>query len=207
MVDKNISKWKIKIGPILGLIGSVLLLIAAFGGFRAQSDLEKTLTGLGLNWAAIGFDPWIMMTSTLLTLLLGVMGVLGTILVFNNKKSGAYLLLIAGCIAVLGMFIPIGSINYLLTSIPVSLSYSLLLVEPFLMLIGGILTLALKAYRVRISSMLNYIMKRVLYMIPTILLVLLVTFILTTLMSQSINYKSINNTKSCNWDIRCSNSN
>ena len=191
MVDTNITKRFTKLGPILGILGSVLLLIAGFRGFALQSELEKTLTGLGLTWAAIGFNPWILMTRTLLTLLLGVMGVLGTILVFNNKKSGAYLLLIAGCIAVLGMFIPIGSINYLLTSIPVSLSYSLWFVEPFLMLIGGILTLALKAYRVRISTMLNYIMKRVLLMVPTILLVLLVTFILSTLMSQSINLNQL----------------
>ncbi|NVM43404.1 MAG: ABC transporter permease [Candidatus Lokiarchaeota archaeon] len=191
MVDKDISKWKIKIGPILGLIGSVLLLIAGFRGFGVQSDIEDILAASALSWASIGFNPWILMTRTILTILFGAIGLIGTILLFNGKKLGAYLLLIVGSFAVLGMFIPIGTIIFLSTSIPVSLSYSFLLVEPFLILIGGILALVFKAYRGRISTMLNYIIKRVLVMIPTIFLVLLVTFILSTLMSQNINLNKL----------------
>ena len=191
MSDTKITQRIIKIGPILGVISSVLLLIAGFRGFALQSEIEDALTAAGLTWAAIGFNPWILMTRTILTMLFAAIGLFGTILVFNSKKLGAYLLLIVGCFAVLGMFIPIGTINFLSTSIPVSLSYSLWFVEPFLMLIGGILTLALKAYRGRISTMMNYIMKRVLIMIPTILLVLLVTFILQTFMTQSINLNKI----------------
>ena len=59
------------------------------------------------------------------------------------KKIGAILLLIGGILAVVGMFIPIGTITISYFSLPVTLVYSFLFVDPFLMLIGGILALAL----------------------------------------------------------------
>ena len=44
MVNSNITKRIVKIGPILGLIGSLLLLIAGFGGFSLQSNIEEALS-------------------------------------------------------------------------------------------------------------------------------------------------------------------
>ncbi|MFX0073863.1 MAG: hypothetical protein ACFE96_00360 [Candidatus Hermodarchaeota archaeon] len=135
---------KAKVGPILGIVGSAILLIAGFMAFGTQALIEAQLSLLGLTWADIGFDPSIFMIRGLITVLVSLLGVIGAILALVGKKVGAFLLLIAGIVAVVGSFIPMATMTIAMVPIPVTLIYPFFYVESFLMLIGGILALALK---------------------------------------------------------------
>ncbi len=135
---------KALVGPILGIVGSALLLIAGFMAFATQAEIQILLTGAGLTWADIGFDPLMFMMRGLFTVIFALLGLIGAILAITGKKIGAILLLIGGIAAVVGLFIPVGTITIGFFSLPVTLVYSFLFVDPFLMLIGGILALALK---------------------------------------------------------------
>ena len=116
------AKGKELAGPIVGIIGSTLLIVAALFGLIS--------IGLGI----------LFVIRIMTTLILGILGLIGAILGFTGKRvPGAVLMLLAGIVAVVGMFIPIG-IYYL----PITLVYTFFFVDPFLVLIGGILGLALK---------------------------------------------------------------
>ena len=132
------------VSPILGIIGATLLTIAGFIGFGLMATLQALLTGSGLTWADVGLDPSLLTVSAIVTLVWGLLGLVGAILAFTGKKMGVYLMLIAGGIATVGMFIPIGT--YTITIIPmvVNMNSHMFFVDPILLLVGGILGLALK---------------------------------------------------------------
>ena len=134
---------KAKVGPILGIVGGAMLLIGGIIAFVAIGTLEAYLGGLGMTWADIGLDPTLLYVNFLLTLLWGLIGLIGAILGLVGKKIGVFLMLIFGIIATVGMFIPIGSYTILIT-FPINMNSSLFYVDPILLLLGGILGLALK---------------------------------------------------------------
>ncbi|MFX0033352.1 MAG: hypothetical protein ACFE8E_06045 [Candidatus Hodarchaeota archaeon] len=118
------AKGKELAGPIVGIIGSSLLIVAALFGLIT--------IGLGM----------LFVIRIMTTLILGILGLIGAILGFAGKRvPGAVLMLLAGIVAVIGMFIPIG---LYLGYIPVTLVYTFFFVDPFILLVGGILGLALK---------------------------------------------------------------
>ncbi len=133
-----------KVGAILGIIGGSLLLLGGLISFTAVGTLEAALTLAGLTWADIGLDPMFLTINSIMTLLWGLLGLLGAIFAMKDKKWGVYLMLVFGIISVVGMFIPIAT--YTILSIPLSipLNGSFLFVDPFLLLVGGILGLVLK---------------------------------------------------------------
>jgi hypothetical protein len=138
---------KEKVGPILGIVGSAILMIAGFIGFGVQALIETTLGLYGLTWADIGFDPSILMIRVVITIIVAILGLIGAIIAITGKKVGAFILLIMGIIAVVGSFIPIATIDLGIGPagiVPVTLIYPFFYVESFLMLIGGILALVLK---------------------------------------------------------------
>jgi len=134
-----------KVGPILGIVGSAILLIAGFIGFGVQGLIEIQLNLLGVTWADLGFDPSLLTIRVIITIIVAILGLVGGIVAVTGKKAGAYILLLAGIVAVVGSFLPIGSIEFLgLVTVPVTMIYPFFYVESFLMLVGGILAIALK---------------------------------------------------------------
>ena len=107
-------------GPKLAIVGGVLLTISGIIGF------------------ALLFSPTLIIRNVF-TLACGLLGV-----VFGKKAkesdSSGYIVLIVGLVATIGLFIPIGSIyigyGY---SVPISLTYTFIYIDPILILIGGIL--------------------------------------------------------------------
>ena len=134
-----------KVGPILGIVGSAILMIGGIIGLGVQALLEIQLSLLGVTWADIGFDPSILMIRVVITIVVAILGLIGAILAITGKKAGAFILLIMGIVAIVGSFVPMATINLgVYGSIPVTLIYPFFYVESILMLVGGILALALK---------------------------------------------------------------
>jgi len=132
------------VGPILGIVGGALLLIAGLFAFGAVGTIQAYLTLAGLTWADLGLDPMLLNVHAIMTLLWGILGLVGAILAITGKKIGVYLMLVFGIISVVGLFLPIGTYT-LLIPINITLNGSFILVDPFLLLVGGILGLTLKA--------------------------------------------------------------
>ena len=132
------------VSPILGVIGATLLTIAGFIGFGAIATLQVLLSTYGLTWADIGLDPSLLTVNAILTLIWGLVGLIGAILAFTGKRIGVYLMLISGLIATVGMFIPLGTYILIIVPIAVNMNSSMFFVDPILILLGGILGLALK---------------------------------------------------------------
>jgi len=136
---------KEKVGPILGIVGSAILLVGGFIGFGVQALVEAQLGLLGVSWADIGFDPSILMIRVIITIIVAILGLIGAIIAITGKKAGTFILLIMGIVALIGSFVPIGVIDLgIYGSIPVTLIYPFFYVESILMLVGGILGLVLK---------------------------------------------------------------
>lgn len=133
-----------KVGPILGIVGAAILLIAGFMAFGTQALIEAQLGLLGLTWGDIGFDPSLFMIRGLLTVVFSLLALVGAILALKDMKIGAILLLLFGAICLIGSFIPIGSLTISFIAIPVTMIYPFFYVESILMVVGGILSLALK---------------------------------------------------------------
>ena len=140
-----VVEGKGKVGPILGIVGASLLLIAGFIALGAQGLMEIALASAGLTWADVGFDPILFTVRSALTLVFALVGLIGAILGLMDKKIGVYLMLIFGLVATVGMFIPIGSLTIGYMTFPVTMNGALLFVDPILILLGGILGLFLKA--------------------------------------------------------------
>lgn len=138
-----VVKGKALVGPILGLVGALLLAIAGFMAFGLIAQLEGTLALLGMTWADVGFDPMLLYLHIILTAVWGLLGLVGAIMALVGKKIGVYLMLIFGLVATVGMFLPIGTISFIIP-IPITMNASLFIVDPILLLLGGILGLVLK---------------------------------------------------------------
>lgn len=148
-----VVKGKAKVGGILGIVGGVLLLISAFMSFAVHAGIITTVellfSGYGGDWASVGFDPGLFMIRSILTLLIALICFVGGLLGLFKQKIGAILMLLGGIVGAVLVFIPFGTIDLsaypvIPSSVPVSMIYSFIFVDPFLGIIGGILGLALK---------------------------------------------------------------
>jgi hypothetical protein len=139
-----IVRGKSLLGPIFGIVGSILLLVAAFNAFGIQAIRENYLNSFGDTWESIGFDPMLFTASAVLTLIWALLGLIGALLSLMGKKLGVYLMLIFGIIASVGMFIPIGTYEIISVQYAVFLNSHLVFADPFLLLLGGIIGLIFK---------------------------------------------------------------
>ena len=119
-------KGKMLVGPILALVGAILLLIAGLIGLT--NPLMQALMVI-LPIVALSF---------VMSIILGVLALAGAFMAITGKKQGNYLTLIAGLIGTVGMFIPITPLG-----VPM-LVYTFIFIDPILILIGGILGVLLK---------------------------------------------------------------
>jgi len=117
-------KGKLLIGPILALIGAILLLIA---GLIAVTNPILQL--------AMQLIPTLALTFVM-PIILGILGLVGAFMAATGRKVGNYVTIIVGLVAVIGMFIPI----YFIFPLVMSFIY----IDPFLVLIGGIIGVLLK---------------------------------------------------------------
>jgi hypothetical protein len=128
-----------KIGPTLGLIGSILLTIAGFLAFGTLGIIDTELVALGLTWIEIGFDPFLLILRGLITLLVGLLGLTGAILALYGKEIGGNILLVVGVGAIFGSFFPMAALALGPTLLPITIVFPFIYVESFLILIGGII--------------------------------------------------------------------
>lgn len=124
----ELIKGRIKNSLILAIIGAAMLL---FAGIVGANNLAIRIIMI--------VEPSVFL-AFFMPLILSIIGLLGIILVFIGKKYGTYFIIIAGLIAIIGMFITI--YRDLVNTIPLVLT--LIYIDPFLLLIGGVLGLALK---------------------------------------------------------------
>ncbi len=123
------TKQNLKINLFIVLIGVVMLLFAGIIGINNENIMSLLITVPSVFLAF--FMP----------LILSIIGYLGIIIVLLGKRYGNYIILLAGGIAIIGMFITIFS-NSIIT-IPLVLTF--IFIDPFLIIIGGVLGLIFKA--------------------------------------------------------------
>ncbi|MHA1988194.1 MAG: hypothetical protein ACW98D_16285 [Promethearchaeota archaeon] len=111
-------------GPLVAILGSILLLIGGIVGVSIPEVQE--------NMARFP----ILYVTFILPIVLGIIGITGAVLSIINKPYGNYAILIVGIIAVIGIFIPI------IATFPLVISF--IYVDPFLILIGGIVSVVIR---------------------------------------------------------------
>ena len=135
-----IVKNKLIIGPILALIGGIIMLFTSYLVFRGIVSVVENLAIGGLTWEDVGFNPILMYVRLILTIFWGILGIIGAIIAFIGKKLGSFLVLIGGILGSIGYFVPLGTISMGIgTPSPVFLSGSFFLVDTVIMIIGGLL--------------------------------------------------------------------
>lgn len=117
-------KGKLLAGPVVAIVGSVMLMSGGIVGVSIP-EIRVLMT----------FFP-ILYLIFVLPIILGVLGITSAVLVIIDKKFGNYIVIIVGLVAVIGLFIPILIIYPLVMS--------LFYIDPFLILIGGIIGLVIK---------------------------------------------------------------
>lgn len=108
---------KQKIAPSLSLIGAILLVISAIyliSEFLARNLVLElwpaTLEG-PYTWEEIGVDPTSMVISFVVTLAVVILAGVGSAFALKNAKKGGIILIAVGAFAIIGMIIPIGSVD------------------------------------------------------------------------------------------------
>ncbi|MHA1498927.1 MAG: hypothetical protein ACTSRT_15460 [Promethearchaeota archaeon] len=146
----------VKIGIILKILavmfafaGAVFLITTVYDYVLSDELMifEQVLSVLLMTWNDVDFGPEIFTIRPVTTFIWAISGAAGgVILVINkgNKWIGGSVILAAGVLSLLGMFIIIGTITDGPTwSITYSLSYSFFDwgIEPALLIVGGVLGL------------------------------------------------------------------
>lgn len=131
-----------KVGAILGLIGSTILLIVG-------------LASVSMSRNAYHPDPYfpffLPYITAFVTVTLSAFGLLGSLLVFRDTTMGYIFLLIAGIVGIVGTFLPIYIYDdggYIVMNFLVS---TFIYADLILMLVGGILGFALAEKKERIK--------------------------------------------------------
>jgi len=145
--NNSINPYQSKAGSIIAIIGSILLIIGGFSGFGMLSYLNSIITGAGETWTSLGVDPSLLYVRMGITLFLGIGGIIASILSFRYRLVGGVICIILGMITIIGWFIPIGFID--LSSISagiatVTMNGAGLVIDPFLIIIGGILCIVMR---------------------------------------------------------------
>lgn len=136
-------KGKLLFGPILILIGGIIFLLSSFLVSEALIAIGNNLSETGLHWFEVGLYPELMIIGFVCTIIWGALGIIGGIFAIFGKKFGSILALNAGILGLIGALIPLGT-NIAVTQIPITLTGSFFLLDPFLTILGGILGLTLK---------------------------------------------------------------
>lgn len=137
-----------KAGPILGLIGGILLILGAVLSMMLNLILYVILYGLSGIEVDVGLGlTWI---TGLLTLSAGIASVVISIIMKKGtlKEKASLILLILGIFAAVGVFIELLPARTILTGgsttntfLAVTLTTTLLFVDPYLIMMGGVVDL------------------------------------------------------------------
>jgi len=119
-----------RLGMWAGLIGGIMLTITGIVGLI---DFGRYITV-----AILLFIPYI------LTLLWGIIALFGAALLYRGNIMGDYLLIFSGSLAVFGMFWPLAIYELDSGIFIINLSYHFGYVDPFIVLLGGILDLLVR---------------------------------------------------------------
>jgi hypothetical protein len=130
------------------IIGGILLLIA--GPLLLLTFMMNTsfFSGTGIVWSDYGASSMPYLVNAGLTFLWGILAIVGAILGKKGSSAGHVLCLIVGIIAVVGLFIPLAAASTITVGGQsfelgaTTLSGSFIYVDPFLVLIGGIIGVA-----------------------------------------------------------------
>jgi len=138
-----VVKGKLLVGPILALIGGIVMLFSSFLVSESLIAIGHNLVDADLHWFEVGLYPELMILGFVCTILWGVLGIIGGIIALFGKKSGSIVALIGGILGYVGALVPLGT-NISATLIPMTFSGSFFLLDPILIILGGILGLTLK---------------------------------------------------------------
>jgi len=134
-----------KAGPIIGLIGAILIVIGWMISFSNVNQLEIRLMEVGTSMAEEGVDTGALNLNSILSLLCGILGIVGAFIGISGKKVGSVILLCVAIIFVIGTFIILApEITFIVgiyqyTVLPIKVTSPLIIFDPYLMLLGGIL--------------------------------------------------------------------
>lgn len=138
-------KKSTKVGAIFGTVGGTLMIIGGILGIMGIYRLDYELKTLDLSGGTLSSFLTLFTISIITTIIFGVIGLSGSILGLKNIRSGFILLNLIGITTIIGMFVNIRPSEYLdvgggspLWLPPISLSSSFLFVDPFIILIGGV---------------------------------------------------------------------
>lgn len=118
--DKDIKNY---IAPGLGLIGGLMLMFASFIFFSEYSIV-------------LPLYP-LLIIPEIVTPILATSSILSSLLIIIEKRIGKYFLLLTGIIATATFFIPIQTIMMDEIYLNITISGSFLIIDPFLVLLGG----------------------------------------------------------------------
>ena len=149
----KVLQRKALIGPIISIIGGIFLLIAGIRDLSGMIELHTSLIKSNLTFEEMGLSTTVINTyiNDGLTLVWGILAVVGSVLTIGGKSYGMFILLIVGIISSIGLFYIIQPAQWIDTGFEIhlfndiQLNSSLFYVDPFLVLFGGILTIVLTA--------------------------------------------------------------
>jgi hypothetical protein len=125
-----------RLGPTIGIVGSILLLLFAFFAFWGFPNI---VSGIELVYIKLAYAAGI-----------GIAGIIGGIIARRGMRYANIVLLVGGVAAIVGMFLPIGVIivgyppTLMLGFIPQTLFSTWIYVDVVLMCLGGLLGLVIK---------------------------------------------------------------
>ena len=125
----GIVKGKDLVGSVIGLLGGILVFIAGIYSFVVYFPYYASF---GAQYPAL-VPP-----------LLGVLGLIGAMLVLFGKRKGIVLEIIMGLLIGILQFIAYGPMTGDPSLWNLRVTYSLFYLDPFILLIGGILSLVIK---------------------------------------------------------------
>ena len=124
-------------GPGISIFGSILVICFGYFYLRAYRNVQS---GIELIYIRFAF-----------ALMVGVAGIIGGILVLRGMRFGNIYTLLGSEIAIIGIFVPIGTIVVVITSpsidtvyLPVTLFSTWIYIDINLMCLGGLLGLLIR---------------------------------------------------------------
>ncbi|TFF99020.1 MAG: hypothetical protein EU541_06015 [Promethearchaeota archaeon] len=121
---------KFKLGIYSGLIGGLMLILT---GIVNLIDLRVLFE----------INP-IFILPSILTLLWGLIALIGVAILHYDNIDGDYLLIYSGALAIFCMFFPYLNIQSETLTYIIRLSYTFAFIDPFVILIGGIIDLLVR---------------------------------------------------------------
>ncbi len=102
---------KQNIGPSLAIIGALLLFIGAIF-IISEGIARDLLVGVyTLTWDEIGVDPMPVIVSFVMTLIIAIFTLIAALIAYKKAKIGGIVIAALGIFLIIGMFIPIGTVD------------------------------------------------------------------------------------------------